>query len=229
MDYRTLRLNSIDYEYDKAVSASNFRDFVPNMSRSGYYMTRRLRNQFGSEVWADVLDKSSKKFIQPFNRTLKHVTGAGVIGLYQHTFAELDSLWAVSDTVTRVVGRKISKSSEVFEKYRFPQIDDQGNLIVSHESFEQIRSFYILNKSGDRTRLKTAGIYTSDHYNFTVENNLMAWAESAYHPRYINKTYSVIKYMDLKTGKVRQLSHRSKFFSPAPSGDGKMIAVIEFD
>ncbi|GJM29816.1 MAG: hypothetical protein DHS20C17_24510 [Cyclobacteriaceae bacterium] len=229
MEYRTLRLNGIDYEYDKAISASNFKDFVPNMYRSGYYMTRKLRAQYGQEAWANVLDKTSQKFMQPFSRTLKEVTGEDVMGFYLDTFSELDSVWALTDTVAQVVGTRISARSDVFEKYRFPQIDGQGNLIVSHESFNDIRAFYQLKTDGCTRKLKTAGIYTSDHYNFTVENNLMTWAESAFHPRYINKTYSVIKYRDLESGTTKQISHRSKYFSPAPSKDGKLIAVVEYD
>ena len=78
-------------------------------------------------------------------------------------------------------------------------------------------------------KIITPGIYSTDHQNFVVEGNLMAWAEAAYNPRYLNKTFSIIKVKNLETGKIKQLSHRSKYFSPAPSLDVSKIAVIEYD
>ena len=228
MEYRTLRLSGVKYSFEKAMSASNFRDFVPNMYRSGYYMSRRLRRQYGPNIWASVLDESTQKLIYPFPRTLKKMTGEKSPEFYESTFNELDSLWEQTDTVTQVTGFPISRRSDVFEWYRMPQMDAEGNLIVSHFSLKNIRTFKKLNRDGSLKNIKTAGVYTTDHENFTLEGNIMAWGESAFHPRYINKTFSVIKYKDLTTGKVTQLSHRSRYFSPAPSKDGKFMAVIEF-
>ena len=41
--------------------------------------------------------------------------------------------------------------------------------------------------------------------------------------------YSVIKIHDSRTGRTRHLTHRSRCFSPAPSPDGKQVAVVEAD
>jgi len=229
MEYRTLRLNGIKYSYEKAMSASNFRDFVPNMYRSGYYMSTRLRRDYGADSWAKVLDSSTKKFIYPFTQTLEKVTGEKAPSYYTSTFDELDIIWKTTDTVTQVIGQKISKRGKTFENYRFPQLDAEGNLIVSYISFTTIRGFYELKRDSSLNKIKTAGIYTTDHQNFVVEGRLMAWAEAAYNPRYLNKTFSIIKIKNLETGKTKQISHRSKYFSPAPSPDGQKVAVIEFN
>lgn len=229
MEYRTLRLNGIRYNYEKAMSASNFKDFVPNMYRSGYYLSTRLRKEYGSTSWAEILDNSSRKFLHPFTRSLKEMTGEKTPQFYNSTFSQLDSIWSASDTITHVVGEKISPETNVFEQYRFPQKDHNGNLVVSHESFKEIRTFKKLLANQRVKKIRTAGVYSSDHYNFVVEGQLLTWAEAAYHPRYRNKTYSVVKIMNLETGKTQQLSRRSKFFSPAPSADGRQLAVVEYN
>lgn len=229
MEYRTLRLNNIKFNYEKAMSASNFRDFVPNMYRSGYYMSTRLRRDYGFDVWAKVLDKSSKKFLYPFTRTLHEITGEKTPHYYSSTFNELDSIWKSTDTVTNIIGQKVTRRGKTFEKYRFPQLDNRGNIIVSHQSFTNIRGFYYLDSDSTLSKINTAGIYTADHHNFVVEGNLLSWAEAGFNPRYSNKTFSVIKVRNLETGKTKQVSHRSKLFSPAPSKDGRFIAAIEFD
>lgn len=229
MEYRTLRLNSIQYSYEKAMSALNFKDFVPNMYRSGYYLSTRLRNEYGSNSWAEILDNSSRKFVHPFTRSLKAMTGQKTPQFYHTTFTKLDSVWSASDTITHIIGEKISPETKVFEQYRFPQKDHNGHLIVSHESFKEIRTFKRILANKKVKRIQTAGIYSPDHYNFVTEGKLLAWAEAAYHPRYRNKTYSVVKILNLETGKTRQISRRSKFFSPAPSADGTKLAVVEYD
>jgi hypothetical protein len=229
MEYRTLRLNGIGYSYEKAMSASNFKDFVPNMYRSGYYLSKRLRDEFGSNSWAEVLDNSTRKFVHPFSRSLKKMSGEKTPQFYHSTFNQLDSIWTASDTITSKIGEKITPETQVFEKYRFPQIDSKGNLVVSHESFKEIRAFKKIVTNHKAKKILTAGIHSPDHFNFVVEGNLLAWAEAAHHPRYRNKTFSVVKVKNLETGKTRQFSHRSKYFSPAPSIDGKRLAVVEYN
>lgn len=229
MEYRTLRLNNIKFNYEKAMSASNFKDFVPNVYRSGYYMSKRLRGELSFDVWAIILDQSSKKFLYPFSRTLHKFTGEKTPQFYHSTFDELDSSWAVTDTVEKIIGQRITARGKTFEKYRFPQIDNKGNLIVSHQSFTNIRGFYSLNSDSTLNKIRTAGIYTSDHHNFVVEGNLLTWAEASYHPRFLNKNFSIIKIKNIETGKLKQISKRSKLFSPALSKDGKFVAAIEYD
>lgn len=194
MEYRTLRLNGVRYDYEKAISASNFKDFVPNMYRSGYYLSTRLREEYGDTIWATVLNQATKRLGSPFSHSLESLTGKSPSEFYRSTFERLDSMWAASDTATQALGERLSARSGVFEKYRMPQKSARGELIVDYSSFKQIRVFGSLKPDGEFKRIKTAGVYSSDHENFTVEGNLMAWAEAAFHPRYINKTFSVIKY-----------------------------------
>ncbi len=229
MEYRTLRLNEIQYHYEKAMSPVNFRDFVPNIYRSGYYMTRQLRSRHGGDFWAQIIDRSTEKLFYPFSRALKNSIGVKTPELYHATFQRMDSIWVQSDTVQNLIGQRISKDPKTFEHYRFPQIDKNGNIIVSHRSFTDIRGFYQLRSDSTLKKITSAGIYTSDHYNFVVEGHLLAWAEAAYNPRYANKTYSVVKVRNLETGITRKIGRLSKYFSPTPSPDGRKIAVVEFD
>ena len=108
-------------------------------------------------------------------------------------------------------------------------MDASGNIISSHESFKKIRTFELLREDGSSKLVTRPGIYTSDHEMFTLEGEILAWAESAFHPRYRNRIYSVVKFLNLSTGKIRQLSHRSRYFSPAPSKDGKYMLVVAYD
>lgn len=56
---------------------------------------------------------------------------------------------------------------------------------------------------------------------------MMAWAESAFDTRWFNKDYSVIKTYDFETRERKQLTAHSRYFSPAPSNNGKWIAAVQ--
>ena len=228
MEYRTLLLNDIDFGYEKAISASNFKDFVPNHYRTGYYLTKHLRNERGSEICASILEESTKRPFYSFSRALKNTIGNKAPEFYDIVIDSLKSNWQKTDTVREIIGTRISAPQGVFSKFRFPQKDLDGSLICSHISLERIRTLVTLDEDAFKT-LTVPGIYTTDHQNFTVEGNIITWAESAYHPRYRNKIYSVIKSFDKTSGKLSQITHRSKLFSPAPSKDGSMIAAVEYD
>jgi len=46
----------------------------------------------------------------------------------------------------------------------------------------------------------------------SVSGNLIAWAENEPDIRWNNRDYSCLKLYDMKTGKVRQLTRKSRYF-----------------
>ena len=101
-------------------------------------------------------------------------------------------------------------------------------MVSLKSGLDLINTYYSIT-DGKETRLFSPGVYTDDHLTTVVEGDLMTWAESRFHERWINKDYSVIMRYDFSTGKVSQLTSRTKYFSPAPSKDGNRIIVSETD
>ena len=229
MEYRAMRMAGYHFNYEKAHYTS-FKDFVPNPYRVGYYMVTKGRRDFGSDIWTKVLDDTyhRKGLFYPFSRSLRKYTGFGTKEFYNATMDELDSLWTVAD-------KAIPKNSSAtmtdpgtrkYTSYRLPHYLEDGSIIVLKSGLDLINTYYIIKDQQER-KLFSPGIYTDDHITTVVEGNLMTWAESGFHERWINKDYSIIKTYDFSTGKELKLTSRTRYFSPAPSKDGKRIIVSE--
>ena len=232
MEYRAMRLAGYHYSYEKAHYTS-LRDFVPNPYRIGYYMVTKARRDYGNKFWNSILRDTyrRKALIYPFTRSMKDHTGSGTRGFYNRTVRELDSLWSAQDKALAITAstRVSQPKGKKYTNYRFPQYLDDGSILVMKSSFDLINTYYIITPDGKEKELFSPGRYTDDHITLVAENNKMVWAESAFHERYINKDYSIIKLHDLTTGKTQKLTARTRYFSPAVSPDGKKVFVTETD
>jgi hypothetical protein len=56
---------------------------------------------------------------------------------------------------------------------------------------------------------------------------LLAWNEYGFDPRWDNRTYALVKILDTKTGTVRVLREKTRYYAPAFSANGKKIVVVE--
>ncbi len=231
MEYRALRLAGYDYNYEKAHFYS-YKDFIPNPYRLGYYMVNKVRNDHGVDVWSKVLyDTHYKKgFIYPLSRSLKDLTGMGTKDLYQATMIDLDSLFEKTDAELDLTPSETmtEEQTKTYTNYRYPHYLEDGSIVALKSGFDLIRTYYQMS-DGKEMRLFSPGVYTEDHATTVIEGNLMAWAESSFHERWVNKDYSIVKVYDFRTGKTRKISGKSRYFMPAPSHDGKLIAVHETD
>ncbi|MCH5600800.1 TolB-like translocation protein [Niabella ginsengisoli] len=66
-------------------------------------------------------------------------------------------------------------------------------------------------------------ISIEDQYSY--RNGKIVYAAYETHPRWGWVSYSVIKILDVKTGDQRTLQHKTRYFSPDISEDGKLIAA----
>jgi hypothetical protein len=231
MEYRAMRMAGYHYDYEKA-HYSSFKDFVPNPYRIGYYMVTKARKEFGEDIWTKVLSDTyhRKGFIYPFSRSLRKYTGMGTKTFYNETVKDLDSLWKVTDkAVSQTPSEEMTNArSHKYTSYRFPHYLKDRRVLVLKSGLDLINTYYIIENAKER-KLFCPGIYTEDHVTTVVEGDLMTWAESGFHERWINKDYSIIKSYNFATGKVSKLTSKTRYFSPAPSKDGRRIIVSETD
>lgn len=229
MEYRAMRLAGYDYSYEKAHYLS-FRDLVPNPYRIGYYMVTKARRDFRADVWTRTLEHTYNKkgIIYPFSRSFRDITGMTTKQLYEATVSELDLLWKQTDaSIQPTPSRALSKSeTSKYTSFRYPHCLNDGSVFAMKSGLDLINTFYVI-RSDEEKKLFSPGVYTEDHMTAVVEGDLLVWAESGFHERWTNKDYSIIKTCNLRTGKVSKLTSKTRYFSPAPSPDGRKIIVSE--
>ncbi|GJM29119.1 MAG: hypothetical protein DHS20C17_17540 [Cyclobacteriaceae bacterium] len=224
--YRALRLSGLNYNYEKA-SFQSYKDFVPSHYHLGYFLTTYARKNFGADVWDRVLnDTYSKPGLYRFSKAVKNHTGSSTKELYSSAMMDLDHWWNNQDAdIFPLESNQLSKSPDkVYTNYRYPNYSSDSSLVVLKSSLSQIRTLYTLRR-GTEQKLVIPGVSLSE--NYSLGGGVLGWNEVRFHPRWSNKTYSVIRLYDLQTGKLRKITSRSRFFGVGLSNDGKWIAAIE--
>lgn len=229
-DYKAIRLSGRHYDYEKA-NRNSKKDFVPNVYREGYYMVSYARKHFGNDIWEMVLEDTyqRKGLFYPFSRSFKKYTGLTVKQLYGATMKELDSMWLAEEkqlVLTASTLRSI-EPNRVFTSYRFPHYIGNGTIVTEKSAFNEIKTYYMIDKDGKEEKMFSPGFITEDHVNMSLVGNLMTWSENTFHERWRFKDYAVIKTYNLTTKEKKKITSKSRYVSPSPSYDGKMIVAVE--
>ena len=85
-------------------------------------------------------------------------------------------------------------------------------------------AFYIKSKDGEhKLRIKDISI----DQQFSYRNGKIVYAAYQADPRWGWRDYSVIKLLDVQTGKRQTVTRKSKYFTPDISADGSKIAAVQ--
>lgn len=229
-DYRTLLLSGKNYNYEKASSGS-FKDFVPNHYHLGYWMVSYGRAVGGNDLWKEVVhDAGAYDFpFYGFSYALQKRTGMGTRKFYKATMDSLKNYWARTyDPQNLSVSLQLNdRKRSIVRNYMFPEYDD-GHLYVMRSGYDEIPGIYSLDiKNGKEKLICRPGASSRLNAGMSYAKGKLVWAEYAYHERWTQKSYSIIKLHDIATGKTKQLTYKSRYFSPELSYDGTKIALVE--
>ncbi len=90
---------------------------------------------------------------------------------------------------------------------------------------DDITQFVKINiNTKNEKKLLTPGY--SYFYNISLNDSILYWTERRYHPRWEHVKYQIIMSYDFRSGKRKQLTHRTSYFFPVISPNNKEIACI---
>ncbi len=216
------------YSYDKAVLGS-YKSFVPDAYTLGYYLVGQARKKYGPDLWNSALDKVAKYpfMIVPFNSGIRKVTKLSKEKLYKQTMTELEDEWEFQESVNHhQIPRYITKRNRNnFSVYTHPLYLNDSTIFADKTSMDDIARFVLINrKTGEEKILLTPGNHSSG--TTSIGGDYLTWSEQEPDPRWQNKDYSVIRIYNFKTQKIRNLTKKSRYFSPVISPDAtRMVAV----
>lgn len=234
MEYRALRMNDLNYTYEKA-SAGSLKDFVPDWYGLGYYLTTHARTHYGKDIWGKVVKDATsyKGLFYPLSSSLKRHTGLNTKGLYENTFTELDSIWKnkeESDFQFAKATQWNNRKKRTVTDYNNPQFWSNTSLVVEKRAYDENPTYYQLDIGGNEARITQSGrIVGAPNSTLSIGGGKICWSEYDFDIRWSNRTFSVIRVFDRDNYQKEQLTNKSKYFSPALDEFGRRIVAIATD
>ena len=241
------------YSYDKAVLGS-YKDYVPDQYNFGYQVVAAARKKFGTELWKSAMDYTGKYpfMITSFNKGLKKESGFSKTRLYKNIFSELDSLWKVQKSQLEYTKfRPVTPNKQkVYTNYKFVHYINDTTILAEKSGMKDIERFVEINNKGEEKIIHTPGFYTYESLsitktinpnsgdskngpnsytadNLSLSKDFMVWGERKIDKRWSSRDYSVIITHNIKTGKTKHITKRSRYFAPYLFPDAQKIVAVE--
>ena len=222
---KSLWLGNKNYPWMKLRSGS-LKDYTPSHYELGYQLVAYGYEKYGEDFWRKVTDDAVrfKGLFFAFNKAIQRHSGQTYPQFRQdamqyfkeRAITEADKNFAAVTFVTS------AKKNNVVD-YLFPQYVDDNSIVVTKQSYKEINTFYVLS-NGAEQRIRVKSQVIDDYFNY--KNGKIVYAAYQSDPRRGNRNYSVIQLLDIHTKHQRQLSFRSKYFSPDINADGSEVLAV---
>ncbi len=227
--FRTNLMEGRVFNYNKQYLRS-YKHNIPNHYLLGYNMVSYLRKKTNDpEVWEKIVRRSWNVPFIPFafSNSIHHQTGEYVSGLYREMAAELTSEWKKNlDELTLTSFIPVNTRSDAsYTDYLYPQVLSDGRVIAQKSGIGDIETLVILSANGEEKKFVQGPMNTTGM--MSAGGDRVVWNEYRYDPRWLVRTYSVVKGYDVHDGSTQVLSPQSRYSGAAISPDGKLVATIE--
>lgn len=245
--FKSLYYAGEDYSYPKILNGS-LHDLVPNDYVRGYMMTAYGRDTFGFSFWKTITQEAllNQKFIKqekvrspgnpfhwlkyglyPFASALNYHTGTKTKGFYHRSLSHFENYWQAEreeQNISDAITLKKNNTRSVLS-YRYPHLLPDGKILAVKSGYAFNPKIIEIDSAGmEKEVVKMGNI--QDSY-FSYGGNKLVWTEFRQDIRWGWKNYSVIRLHDMGSGKTNTLTHKSRYFSPSLSADGKEIVTVE--
>ncbi len=202
----------------------SLKDYVPNHYYLGYLLVNYGRTKYGDDFWTKVTTDASayKGLLYPFQVAIKKYAGVDYKTFREEAFA------FYKKSIERV---SVSRDEYVFPvkknyvtNYYFPYGAGNDSLIYLKTSYRQRPTFYLKDNTGEH-KLRIRDISNDDQFSYRNGKIVYAAYERDARWRWID--YSVLKVLDVKSGQQKNLTTKSKYFTPDISANGSKVAAVQ--
>jgi hypothetical protein len=228
LTFRTNTLSIPSYSYSKDYFGS-IKDRTPGYYQLGYFMTTKLRRDYGRDIIDSIMTRIKRYPLRPYNlsNSMKKFTGLNSRMLHDSTIAELKVLWQkqAKDLLTVNYAPINKRKDSLPADYLLPVSTHHGEIIALKHSLTHTPMLILIDSTGKERILRKIGFQTE--YNFKYAAGKIVWDEFRFDKRYKKRSFNVINIFDLANDRLKQISHKSRLFSPSLSADGKTILALK--
>lgn len=230
MPFRTNLLSGKKYSYQKDYLGS-FKDVTPGFYELGYFMTAALQDDYGPGILDSLMTRMARLPIRPYNFTgsLHKFTGYGTRKWHEKVTGNLLGKWQEQLQKNDPVDYPVLPRKQAGKpaNWLLPQALPDGRIITLYRGVQEVPKIVIIDTAGKCTDVVKTGRQTEPHFAYAAGK--IVWDEVRRHSRYGKRTYSVINLYNLHKKTYRQLTRKSRYFSPTLHPDGSQVAVVHID
>lgn len=102
-----------------------------------------------------------------------------------------------------------------------PRYDEDGSIYVQKTGMANPATLVRLSYSGEEEKITQISPLTGFFNRLSVKNDRACWSEPVPDIRWGKREYSDISVLDIKSGKTRRITKKSKLFDPMLSPGGQ--------
>lgn len=228
-ELRTQVIENKIFSYDKAYLGS-YKDHVPNYYQLGYFLAGGARMLYNKPIWDEVVSNVARKPLSlvPFDKGLRKSIGLNKTELYDTVFNYLEKRWKAEDQLIHPSSyQTVSTFKKQYNSYRYGFRMNDSLHVAERISYGDVTRFVSIDESGKEKVLFTPGY----HYYESVsgKENQLIWSERLSHFRWNHADRSMIRILNIDTGKLIEHKYNMKLFSPVLSPDFKKFIAVEAD
>jgi len=219
--FKSLWLQNKKYPWMKYRSGS-LKDFVPDHYAIGYLLVAYGYEKYGNGFWNKVTE-DAVRFKSLFNGAIKKHSGVSFKQFKDDAIQYFQQQTLGGEQQFTLTGYLTPTQKNNVVDYLFPNFIGNDTILVTKKSYKKIPAFYLLI-GGNEEKIKIKNFVIDDYYS--VNAGKIVYASFQSDPRWGNRDYSVLQVLDIKTKKQRQLTSRSKYFSPDINAAGTEIIAV---
>ena len=202
----------------------SYRLMAPNHYALGYLTLAGARTLYDEPLFAaDYLRGTTRHPLRLFQsrKALRKVSGASFNGAFREIQQAFGNEWAAEDRGPWTPARPVTEVPSWFTSQTGPVPYGDGILAVSASKRKAAELVFL--KDG---RSKPLHSFASGTSALRTDGSRIYWSETIPHVRWGLAATSRIRF--LEDGKIRDLTRSGRLYNPAPSPDGRRIAVTSY-
>ncbi len=225
--FKSLWLGNKNYSWSKYRSGS-LKDLVPDHYPIGYILIGYGYEKYGTDFWKKVTG-DAMRLKGLFNKAIERNSGVpfkqfkdDAINYFKEKSIFEEGQLSKKEEVPVYSYLTGIKKNNVID-YLFPNFISSDSILVTKKSYKEIDAFYLL-VNGKEEKLRVKNFVIDDYYSYN--NGKIVYASYQSDARWTNRDYSVIQLLDIKTKHQKQLTFKSKYFSPDINAAGTEILAV---
>ena len=214
-----------DYSWMKMRNGS-LKDYVPNHYHLGYLLVNYGYLKYGDDFWSRVTHDASafKGLFYPFQRAVKKHSGVSYQEFREQAFNYYRERATDSVASTQTPSPFLFPVDEKHvTNYSFAQRISGDSLIYLKSAYNKLPAFYIRDSKGEHL-LRLRDVSTDNQFSY--RNGKLVYSAYTSDPRWGWRDYSEIRLLDIHTNRQRNITVKSRYFTPDISPSGTTIVAV---